>query len=360
MSYVRKEKNGYRGYATYYVDGKKKNKSVGKFRLRKDALKKAQELENNLNTANVDLQELPFATYFEQWFYTYKFNKLAQATINRYLANIKVIKRYFKDKKTTDIKRSEYQQFINWYGKDHAISSVKKINNYVKNCLSYAIDDDIISKDFTEKVELVGNSDKEYKVEYLNSDELIILKNAVKNHLNGLSVTPYMILTAIYTGMRKSEVQALTWKDIDFLHGTISINKAWDENTKTFKTTKTESSNRTIPVPPILLNALKDLRGNHSTMVFKNKLGNIPLGNSLNKMLRSIMDNAGISKQGFHFHSLRHVHVAFLIFQGVDIYVISKRLGHSKVSTTLDIYSYLIDEYKAKNDNLIIDKLNTL
>lgn len=64
--------------------------------------------------------------------------------------------------------------------------------------------------------------------------------------------------------------------------------------------------------------------------------------------------------KGFHFHSLRHVHVVYLLGQGVDIYAISKRLGHSNITVTLNTYSYLVDEYKAKNDTLIIDKLAEL
>lgn len=72
------------------------------------------------------------------------------------------------------------------------------------------------------------------------------------------------------------------------------------------------------------------------------------------------MKDVGIEKQGFHFHSLRHVHVAYLLSKGIDIYAISKRLGHSDITITLRAYSYLIDEYKAKNDSLIIDKLAEL
>ena len=169
-----------------------------------------------------------------------------------------------------------------------------------------------------------------------------------------------MILTAIYTGMRKSEIQALTWKDIDFLHSTIRVNKSWDEKKKAFKPTKTESSNRTIKVNRELLNYLADLKANSSVMVFQNVLGTVPTGTALNKCLRSIMSDCGIEKQGFHFHSLRHVHVAYLLGKGVDIYAISKRLGHSNITVTLNTYSYLIDEYKAKNDTLIIDKLAQL
>lgn len=81
---------------------------------------------------------------------------------------------------------------------------------------------------------------------------------------------------------------------------------------------------------------------------------------ALIKVLRTIMTDCGISKQGFHFHSLRHVHVAYLLGQGVAVYAISKRLGHSDITITLKTYSYLIDEYKAKNDELITQKLAQL
>lgn len=73
------------------------------------------------------------------------------------------------------------------------------------------------------------------------------------------------------------------------------------------------------------------------------------------------MADCGIKKQGFHFHSLRHVHVAYLLGQCVDVYAaISKRLGHANVTITLNTYSYLIDDYKAKNDELITQKLAQL
>lgn len=84
---------------------------------------------------------------------------------------------------------------------------------------------------------------------------------------------------------------------------------------KTFKPAKTASSNRTIKVNRQLLNYLQDLKVNGSTMVFQNVLGTVPTGTALNKCLRSIMSTAKIEKQGFHFHSLRHVHVAYLLIK---------------------------------------------
>lgn len=151
------------------------------------------------------------------------------------------------------------------------------------------MDDGVITKDFTHNVKLIYSKGQGQKVEYLTTDELQTLKKAVVSKLSR-----YMILTAIYTGMRKSEIQALTWKDVDFLHATISITKSWDEKKKAFKLTKTESSKRTIKVNRQLLNRLADLKANSTTMVFQNVLGTVPTGTALNKCLRSIMASCGL------------------------------------------------------------------
>lgn len=362
MSYARKANGGYYGYATYYdKDGKRHAKSVGRFKLKREALAAADNKEKEFASLNMDLKDVSLADYFKRWFNLYKKSKAQSSSArNQYRIMQNVIADYFKDTKLAAIKRSDYQAFINWYGADHAYKSVSKLNGAIRSAVGFAIDDDIITKDFTHNVVVTYNKDKRVKVQYLTNDELVTLKTAVLAKLQRYNTSRYMILTAIYTGMRKSEIQALTWKDIDFLHSTIKVSKSWDEKKKAFKPTKTQSSNRTIKVNRELLNHLADLKANNSVMVFQNVLGTIPTSNALNKCLRSIMDNCGIKKQGFHFHSLRHVHVAYLLGKGVDIYAISKRLGHSNITVTLNTYSYLIDEYKAKNDTLIIDKLAEL
>lgn len=361
MSFVKKAKKGYYGIALYRDrDGKRHQKSVGCFKLKREALAVADKKEQELGTVNQDLKDITLFAYYDRWFKLYEENGITDITKNRYKVIGKVIRDYFKNTKLATIKRSDYQSFINWYGANHAHDSVSKLNNAIRSAVGYAIDDDIITKDFTHNVKLVYDKSREQQVEYLTTSELQTLIQAVTGKLNHFNTSRYMILTAIYTGMRKSEIQALTWKDIDFLHATISISKSWDEKKKTFKPAKTESSNRMIKVNRQLLTYLAELKANHTTMVFQNVLGTIPTSNALNKCLRSIMSDAGIKKQGFHFHSLRHVHVAYLLGQGVDVYAISKRLGHSNITVTLNTYSYLIDEYKAKNDSLIIDKLAEL
>lgn len=362
MSYTRKTKNGYYGIAEFRTsDGKRHQKSAGLFKLKREAQQAGVDLERELDQRNMSLADISFHDYYLRWFDLYKSNKAQSASAkNQYRIIGNMVKEYFNNTKIADVKRSDYQGFINWYGANHARKSVTKLNGALKNCVGYAMDDDIITKDFTHNVEIAFDRTKKVDVEYLTTKELNTLKTAVISKLDHHNTSRYMILLAIFTGMRKSEIQALTWKDIDFIHSTISVNKSWDEKKKAFKPTKTSSSKRTIKVNRSLLNVIADLKTNHSVMVFQNVFGTIPTSNALNKCLRSIMQSAGIEKQGFHFHSLRHVHVAYLLSKGVDIYAISKRLGHSNITVTLNTYSYLIDEFKAKNDTLIIDKLAEL
>lgn len=362
MSSIRKTNKGYYGIVNYYDKDKKRHqKSTGVFKLKRDALKASLKLEQELARINVNLKDISFNEYYKRWYETYKKDSaLSYITKGRYHTFTKTIAYYFKDTRLRDIKRSTYQEFINWYGKSHGYSSVSKLNGAIRQCVSYALDDDIITKDFTNNIQLNYNKANTVKVEYLTTKELEQLKKATIEGLNKNNTSRYMILTAIYTGMRKSEIQALTWNDIDEIHSTIKITRSWDDSKKAFKPTKTKTSVRTIPVNRELLRYLNDLKANNTIMVFQNKLGTIPTSHALKNCLNNILKQCGINKQGFHFHSLRHVHVAYLLSQGIPIKIISKRLGHSRVTVTLNVYSYLIDEFKAQNDDLILQKLSQL
>lgn len=356
---ISKVKKGYQSYVYYYDQNhKRRKKSAGRYLLRRQARQAALKLEESINKENSIGEDMSFIGYYNRWFELYKKNQAKSHSASyQYELFGKLIKQYFSQTKLKDIVRSDYQAFINWYGKDHAYESVRKLKGACHACVSYAVDDGIISRNFTNHTKITYDKNHSRKTEYLSNNEIQRLKKLVVANLSHYNTSRYMILTAIYTGMRKGEIQALTWNDVDFIHATIAIKKSWDERKRAFKPTKTESSNRVIKVNQELLKYLEDLKANGSTMVFQGIQGTVPTSNALNKCLRSIMKEAKINRKSFTFHSLRHVHVAYLIGQGVDIYAISKRLGHSNIKITLGTYAYLIDEYKTKNDDLIIKKL---
>ena len=342
------------------TDGKLHQKSKAGFATKAQAKLYAAELESELGKG-VDVSADPvFADYFEQWYKTYREPHLAENSKNQYTANVKTIKTYFKKVKIKAITRLFYQEFINQYGKDHAKKTVSRLHSHVKACIKSAIADGIITRDFTHGIQISCNDSLEYHVEYLSIAELKQLIKVISDDLSSDNIPAYMILIAIYTGARFGEIIGLTWDDIDFDAKTIRINKTWDyHNDQGFMPTKTPQSVRTIRVNSTLLAWLKQRGVKDSGRIFDIKM--TPFFNEkVNSELKRYLKLAGLNKRDFHFHSLRHSHVAYLLSQGVDLYAISKRLGHANMSITSSVYAYFIDEYRRKSDNLIESKLDKL
>ena len=361
LASIKKRGNYWQARVDYYDHNHKRHfKNKSGFATKREAQVWATEKENQLNKGfKINKDTVVFTEYFKEWYETFKEPKLSPVTQNRYKIIMRVLNSYFGKTLFKDISRSAYQKFINEYGKNHAKSTVLKVNAIIRGCVHSAIYDEIIFKDFTQKITITFDKNRDVKVDYLNINEIKQLTQHVILTRNKNFTSKYMILTALLTGARLGEIQALTWKDIDVDDCLITINKSWDANLKKFKPAKTESSNRTIKAPTQLINILLEL--NHGQkMIFENQYQTIPTSNAVNKTLRECLSQLNIKRKNFHFHSLRHSHVAFLLSQGIDLYVISQRLGHSNMTTTAKIYAYLIDEYKQKSDDKIVNQLQSI
>ena len=168
----------------------------------------------------------------------------------------------------------------------------------------------------------------------------------------------YFILLVAKTGMRFSEALALTPKDFDFAHQTLSISKTWDYKGKGgFQPTKNKSSVRKIQIDwqtviqfselvkhlpedkPIFVNStvynstVNDILGRHC------KACNIPV---------------------ISIHGLRHTHASLLLFTGVSIASVARRLGHSSMTTTQKTYLHIIQELENKDIDLVMRSLSGL
>ncbi len=361
MASFRKTTTGWKVTVSKRDDwGKLKQVSKSGFSTKNEARLYAAKIEAKENGVISAKKDLEFAKYFDYWYKTYKENSVTESTLRHYILSSSIIRQYFGAKKLQKITRANYQAFINWYGANHSKETISKVNGHIRACVKNAILDDIITKDFTQRIELKYNDKHTLQVDYLNVREITLLINKIKHSLDRRYTSKYMILTAIYTGMRLGEIMALTWQDINFSNKTISITKSYDYHGHKIKTTKTTSSYRTIAVNNDLLNCLKQLKDNKHKYVFQNNQHTVPSSNAVNKKLRELLQECGIERQGFHFHSLRHSHVAYLLFQGVELYTISKRLGHSNMMITAKKYAYLVDEYKAKGDRQIENAMDNL
>lgn len=161
--------------------------------------------------------------------------------------------------------------------------------------------------------------------------------------------------------MRPGEVQGLRWDDINDTFHTITVTQSWNETNRDFQDLKNDSSHRVIRIDAWLINSLQEIsHKNKKGNVFVDQYGDIPTSSAINQALRDSMKTCKIVRKGFHFHSCRHTHVAYLLSEGIDLYAISKRLGHSSITITANTYAYLIDEYKVKTDNKIAASISGL
>lgn len=338
-------------------DGKQHKKSKAGFKTKAAAKAYAAKMEFQKTTGGVALESgTLFPDYFNDWFNLYKRSNVTERTALTYHQVYNVLKQYL-NVPIEDIDRRRYRQFMVDFGSNRAKSTVSKFNSLIHACVKDAMYDGVTHKDFIASTDLVFDKDKTRKVDYLSIDEIKKLVSYLVKTRNVHFTSKYMILTAIYTGARLGEIQALTWNDIK--SDTININKSWNETTQDFQPTKNESSNRTISVDDQLIVLLKELSFNKK-QIFVSQYHTIPTSAAVNKTLRESLKACHINRRGFHFHSLRHSHVAYLLSQGVDLYAISKRLGHSDITTTSRVYSYMIDEYKNLTNNQIIKALGKL
>ena len=164
------------------------------------------------------------------------------------------------------------------------------------------------------------------------------------------------VTLTLYTGMRRGEVCGLNWSDIDFENGLININKAVTYTPETGLQegqTKTRGSKRIISIPDSMLALLKVYKKEQlkirfsmgdqwivSDKVFTNDSGGLLSPDTLSAWFKHFLKRHDLLD--IHYHTLRHTAATLLIAGGVDVATVSKRLGHSDKSTTLNIYTHAI------------------
>jgi integrase len=162
-----------------------------------------------------------------------------------------------------------------------------------------------------------------------------------------------MVELAAFAGLRWGEMAALRWTHVDLDEGSVTVAGSMQRN-GVVKGPKTSAGRRKVRLARRSINALAVLPRTEM-FVFPSPAGG-PLRYSNWRKRFWSPSVAKIGLEGFRFHDLRHTHASWLIDQGVDVVKVSKRLGHSRPSTTVDIYAHLIDV----DESEIIDTLEAL
>ena len=194
-------------------------------------------------------------------------------------------------------------------------------------------------------------------VVHLNQFELHLLLSDLD--LQGKLNWDWMILLIAKTGIRFSEALAITPADFDFSHQMLSINKTWDyKGNGGFLPTKNKSSVRKIQIDwqtVIQFAALvKDVPEDKPIFVFKEHAYN----STVNDVLERHCNRAKIPV--ISVHGLRHTHASVLLFAGVSIASVARRLGHSSMTTTQKTYLHIIQELENQDIDLVMRSLSGL
>lgn len=345
-----------------YVDGKYKPIRKGGFRTKAEAKAAAYEIEYKLSKGyRIHNEPIPFAEYFKDWFTLYKTNVTKQ-TLNHYEYTLKFIDEYFDDKPIQNIRRNDYQRFLNEIGEKYSKETTSKIHGHIKAAVDHAVEDEIIRINFANKVTVTGKPPKEKSEKHLEFEESQKLYEGLFKRLDkGLSY--YGVLLLLVSGIRFEELVGLTRNDFDFEKNTISINKVWGYNNrmkKGFGPTKNEQSVRTIGIDPKVMKEFKKLflrmPDNIHRLVFFSPGSKYKVisNNAVNKSLKKTLDDLGI-KNKITPHELRHTHASALIYKKASIIYVSERLGHTSPDITYKRYAHVMKELRKEDEKIAVN-----
>jgi len=283
----------------------------------------------------------------EAWLKQCERNNLERATIRSYRGHVD----HHMDKKIADLlvaelTRADVKDFLDDLQDDGLSRAMtKKVLGSLRSALGEALDREWISHNVARDVKLPRNRrDEEERTIPTKEDIRIMLDKAPGRHRP-------LIATAIFTGMRISELRGLTWDCVDFDRKLIQVRQRADRFNNMGKP-KSRTSRRSIPMAPVVvdtLNAWKPLcpKGDLN-LVFPNGKGKIENHSNIhNRVLVPLLVENGIVDEGgnakFSFHALRHAAASLFIEQNWPPKKIQALLGHSSINMTMDIYGHLFE-----------------
>ena len=341
------------------LTGKRKQKSKSGFNTKKEAEIAAAKIESEIYDGNyVEVTKATFDAVAQEYFKTVAKNKMRDSTYQNRLDNYnKRIEPVLGKRKIKDITPAQIQTiYSDWADEGLSSSYARTLHNFIASVFKYAYRVDHIKRNPIEKVDAPIPKSKDLDV--WDSDEIKKFLKVARNH-----ETFIIYYLAIYTGMRKGEILGLRWKDVDFKNNKIHVTQTLvkvNEEIK-FQEPKTKGSKRQIALTSAEMLELKKHRltkniQSETDLVVTTSVGTPYSPRNLLRNFHMIIDEADVKK--ISFRDLRHTHATLLLKLGVNPKIVSERLGHSKVSITLDIYSHVLPDMQESSAQQLSDHLN--
>ena len=319
------------------------------------------ELSRRLNQVEeggyVNRSDATIGEYARHWAATIAPSRAAPKTLERY---VEIIEKHIVPQigtvalqKLTGSRVDEFYQHLRTNGRRNrkgglAAQTVQHIHRLLSQILSSAVKAGALRISPMAAVQTTPKVRRE-EVHILDDAQL----GTLLKHLKGRAI--YMpVLMAASTGMRRGEILALRWSDIDLDRQTLQVAQVVEQTSDglAIKEPKTDRSRRTIALPARLIPELRQHRRAQSEL--RLKLGQ---GKSANDLVFPTWEGELRSPQSFSkefarevdacdldvtFHGLRHTHITHLLRSGVPVHVVSARAGHANPTVTLNIYAHLL------------------
>lgn len=309
---------------------------------------------------------IKFEAFTERWLREYAEPHLKARTVDRYKQYSERVYKVIGNLRIDKINSRHIQKFVDGL-KNLSPKTVRGYVSFISTVFDYAINQGMVKDNPCKNIVLPPLKQKKRECYTLDEAQQFI-------KLLGKEPIKYRTLftLAVYSGLRKGELLGLEWKDIDFENCVITVNRASlyskSKGGTYTDTPKTKQSQRALKLPVCVLDLLRQYRLYQSKQrlkyggqwgsdrVFTSGNGK-PMGTSTPlKWLDNFFKRTGMRK--VTIHSFRHLNASLLINAGVDVKTVSTALGHSKASTTLNIYTHEFQEAQAKASQAVADVLS--
>lgn len=304
--------------------------------------------------------------FYGLWFANYKqtVKESTWTNINQYFKNhiLKDLGNVYLDKLTP----IQCQKAVNQWFNSCGYPTFKASCIYLRKMLDYAVQIDAIKKNPMRKVyEPKKKTIKQDFTDFYSKDELIHFLYVCKKNKPLKVYTMFHLLA--YTGLRVGESLALNWSDIDLQNGTLRVNKTLskgENNSLQVNSPKTSNGYRTIDLAPQTINVLKEWKFqqrrdlfrlglnpmNKDQLLFSNKNNDYLRINVVNYWNVSLCAKYGL--RHIKLHGFRHTHASLLFASGASMEDVKERLGHSSITTTMNIYTHVTQSQKKETADI--------
>lgn len=353
---IGKNKEGVMYFSIYYKDSfgnrKQKKQENKDWKTKKEVQRAIDLFKLSLNTHSTDIT----VGHLYEMFYEHKKGKLkllSLSTMNSAYNNH--IKKTFGDMLIDQVTNKDIttwqRELLNQGYKN---KTLQKNQVLLKSIFEYGVKYSYLKKNPFINDVLRNRDEVKTEMMFWTNDEFNKFIQCVDE-----KVYEVFFILLYWSGLRLGEAQALQLSDIDFIKGTVNVNKSYDVLNDVITSPKTHSSYRVVSLPEVVLKALDELLLEYKQIDgFNENIILFGFNKRLNKdtIKRKQKEACELAKvKVIRIHDLRHSHISMLIHLGFSAFEIAKRLGHS-VDMVNNVYGHLFPE----KDKLMVDRLNQI